>query len=116
LELAKQPNFVVGTPGRLAELCRDGDGSGLYKPNFRKVRFVVLDEADRLLCAKSGFERDVAEVLLQSTTAVAAGEEAAVQDLVVQCDDDEVVEEFGGDGRCGCGEVAVDEGGGEAGW
>mmetsp|Transcript_4944 Transcript_4944/g.10168 ORF Transcript_4944/g.10168 Transcript_4944/m.10168 type:complete len:142 (-) Transcript_4944:1104-1529(-) len=44
------------------------------------------------------------------------GEEAAVQDLVVQCDDDEVVEEFGGDGRCGCGEVAVDEGGGEAGW
>ncbi|KAL7461585.1 hypothetical protein ACHAXS_002005 [Conticribra weissflogii] len=68
LDLAKQPNFVVGTPGRLAELCRDGDGSGLYKPNFKKVRFVVLDEADRLLSAKSGFERDVAEVLLQSTT------------------------------------------------
>jgi len=68
LELMKQPNFVVGTPGRLAELCRDGDGSGLYKPNFKKVKFVILDEADRLLCGGSGFERDVAECLLQSTT------------------------------------------------
>eukprot|EP00579_Thalassiosira_antarctica_P005053 CAMPEP_0201881726 /NCGR_PEP_ID=MMETSP0902-20130614/11941_1 /ASSEMBLY_ACC=CAM_ASM_000551 /TAXON_ID=420261 /ORGANISM="Thalassiosira antarctica, Strain CCMP982" /LENGTH=643 /DNA_ID=CAMNT_0048409989 /DNA_START=42 /DNA_END=1973 /DNA_ORIENTATION=- len=73
LELSKQPNFVVATPGRCAELCRDGGGGGggLYKPNFRKVKFVVLDEADRLLCAKSGFERDVAEILLQSTTTMA---------------------------------------------
>ena len=67
LELSRQPNFVVATPGRLAELCRD-DGSGMYRPNLCKVKFVVLDEADRLLAAKSGFERDVAEVLLQSTT------------------------------------------------
>ena len=65
LELNKQPNFVVGTPGRLAELCR---GDNTYKPNFRKVKFVILDEADRLLCGGSGFERDVAECLLQSTT------------------------------------------------
>lgn len=58
----------------MAELCRDGGGGGgLYKPNFRKIRFVVLDEADRLLCAKSGFERDVAECLLQSTTTMARG-------------------------------------------
>ena len=74
MELGRQPNFVVGTPGRLAELCRgDGVGGGgsMYTPNFKKVRFVVLDEADRLLCAKSGFERDVAEVLLQSTTTMA---------------------------------------------
>jgi ATP-dependent RNA helicase DDX49/DBP8 len=69
LELSRQPMFVVATPGRLAELCRD-DGTGLYRPNFRKVRFVILDEADRLLSAKSGFERDVAEVLLQSTTKI----------------------------------------------
>ncbi|KAL9191406.1 hypothetical protein ACHAXT_001112 [Thalassiosira profunda] len=72
LELGKQPNFVVATPGRCAELCRDGDGGGLYRPNFRKVRFVVLDEADRLLSARSGFERDVAECLLQSTTTMSA--------------------------------------------
>ena len=32
------------------------------------MKYVVLDEADRLLSAKSGFERDVAECLLQSTT------------------------------------------------
>ncbi|EED91976.1 RNA helicase, partial [Thalassiosira pseudonana CCMP1335] len=70
LELSRQPNFCVATPGRLAELCRDGDGGGLYRPNFKKVRFVVLDEADRLLSARSGFERDVAEVLLQSTTKI----------------------------------------------
>ena len=70
LELAQQPNFVVGTPGRVAELCRGGggDGRGMYKPNFTKVKFVVLDEADRLLHPRSGFERDVAEILLQSTT------------------------------------------------
>ena len=68
LELSRQPNFVVATPGRLAELCRDGDGGGHYRPNFRKVKYVVLDEADRLLSARSGFERDVAECLLQSTT------------------------------------------------
>lgn len=73
LELSRQPNFVVGTPGRLAELCRDGNtGGGHYKPNFRKVKYVVLDEADRLLSAKSGFERDVAECLLQSTTTLSS--------------------------------------------
>ena len=69
LELSRQPNFVVGTPGRVAELCRDGvAGGGHYRPNFRKVKYVVLDEADRLLSVRSGFERDVAECLLQSTT------------------------------------------------
>eukprot|EP00985_Skeletonema_marinoi_P023363 scaffold15535_cov80-Skeletonema_marinoi.AAC.1 len=75
LELSRQPNFVVGTPGRLAELCRDGvTGGGHYRPNFRKVKYVVLDEADRLLSARSGFERDVAECLLQSTTAMRVDE------------------------------------------
>lgn len=77
LELSRQPNFVVGTPGRLAELCREGvsgsSGSHYYRPNFRKVKYVVLDEADRLLSAKSGFERDVAECLLQSTTVMREG-------------------------------------------
>jgi superfamily II DNA/RNA helicase len=69
LALSRQPNFVVATPGRLAELCRDGVTSGgHYRPNFRKVKYVVLDEADRLLSPRSGFERDVAECLLQSTT------------------------------------------------
>lgn len=80
LELSRQPNFVVATPGRCAELCRDGvTGGGLYRPNFRKVKFVVLDEADRLLSAKSGFERDVAECLLQSTTTVSRNADGTKQ-------------------------------------
>ncbi len=78
LELDSQPNFVVGTPGRVADLCRGGSsasgsqGRGMYKPNFTKVKFVVLDEADRLLHPRSGFERDVAEIL-QSTTTTTVG-------------------------------------------
>ena len=80
LELSRQPNFVVATPGRCAELCRDGaTGGGLYRPNFRKVKFVVLDEADRLLSAKSGFERDVAECLLQATTTVSRNTDGTKQ-------------------------------------
>ncbi len=55
----RKPHFVVATPGRLAELLR-----GPSPPNLKHVRFLVLDEADRLLTANSGFEKDVAELLL----------------------------------------------------
>mmetsp|Transcript_40620 Transcript_40620/g.44085 ORF Transcript_40620/g.44085 Transcript_40620/m.44085 type:complete len:618 (+) Transcript_40620:80-1933(+) len=55
----RKPHFVVATPGRLAELLR-----GPSPPQLQHVRFLVLDEADRLLTANSGFERDVAELLL----------------------------------------------------
>uniref|UniRef100_A0A7S4AEU3 RNA helicase n=1 Tax=Pseudo-nitzschia australis TaxID=44445 RepID=A0A7S4AEU3_9STRA len=55
----RKPHFVVATPGRLAELLR-----GPSPPNLQHVRFLVLDEADRLLTANSGFEKDVAELLL----------------------------------------------------
>jgi ATP-dependent RNA helicase DDX49/DBP8 len=58
-ELDRKPHFVVATPGRLAELLR-----GPSPPQLKHVRFLVLDEADRLLAANSGFERDVAELLL----------------------------------------------------
>jgi len=56
----KRPHFIVATPGRLAYLLR-----GPSPPNLSRVRFVVLDEADRLL-SPGGFERDVAEILLQT--------------------------------------------------
>ena len=62
-ELERKPHFCIATPGRLAALLR-----GPNPPNLRNVRYVVLDEADRLLAAKSGFERDVAEILLHTTT------------------------------------------------
>ena len=58
-QLDKKPHIVVATPGRLAELLR-----GPNPPFLKHVRYLVLDEADRLLAANSGFERDVAELLL----------------------------------------------------
>jgi ATP-dependent RNA helicase DDX49/DBP8 len=64
LDLSNQrPHFCVATPGRLAELLR-----GPSPPALHNLRFMVLDEADRLLASNSGFERDVAELLLHSST------------------------------------------------
>ena len=57
--LDKRPHFCVATPGRLAELLR-----GPRPPRLSHLRYLVLDEADRLLASHSGFERDVAELLL----------------------------------------------------
>ena len=58
----KKPHFCIATPGRLAAILR-----GSNPPPLKNVRYVVLDEADRILMAKSGFERDVAEILLHTT-------------------------------------------------
>ncbi|XP_039558420.1 probable ATP-dependent RNA helicase DDX49 [Passer montanus] len=44
LALARRPHVVVATPGRLADHLRSGTGLGLAR-----LRFLVLDEADRLL-------------------------------------------------------------------
>jgi ATP-dependent RNA helicase DDX49/DBP8 len=63
-ELDRRPHFCVATPGRLAELLR-----GPSPPRLQYVRYMVLDEADRLLASNSGFERDVAELLLHCTSA-----------------------------------------------
>jgi ATP-dependent RNA helicase DDX49/DBP8 len=62
--LDRKPHFVVATPGRLAELLR-----GPNPPRLHHVRYLVLDEADRLLVANSGFGRDVAELLLHCNRA-----------------------------------------------
>ena len=66
-QLAHSPNphFVVATPGRLAALLRGPPP----RPRLRHCRYLVLDEADRLLAADGncGFERDVAELLLHTT-------------------------------------------------
>lgn len=58
-QLQARPHFCVATPGRLAELLR-----GPAPPNVKQLRYMVLDEADRLLTSHSGFEKDVAEILL----------------------------------------------------
>lgn len=53
------PHVCVATPGRFATLLR-----GPRPPRLSACRYLVLDEADRLLVPASGFERDVAEVVL----------------------------------------------------
>jgi ATP-dependent RNA helicase DDX49/DBP8 len=57
------PHFCVATPGRLALLLR-----GPRPPRLQHARFLVLDEADRLLAPGSGFEKDVAELMLHVST------------------------------------------------
>jgi ATP-dependent RNA helicase DDX49/DBP8 len=69
-ELDRRPHFCVATPGRLAELLR-----GPSPPRLKNIRYMVLDEADRLLAANSGFERDVAELLLHCTNDKRPGRE-----------------------------------------
>src|SRR5688572_3180931 len=53
--LAHEPHVVVGTPGRILDLC----GKGALK--FDALQTVVLDEADRML--DMGFLDDVSAIL-----------------------------------------------------
>ena len=57
LELAQRPHVVVATPGRLADHLRSSS-SALA---LRRLRFIVMDEADRLL--ELGFQSDLEEIL-----------------------------------------------------
>ncbi|KAI5465655.1 P-loop containing nucleoside triphosphate hydrolase protein [Mariannaea sp. PMI_226] len=47
LELARRPHIVIATPGRLADHIRTSGEDTIC--GLRRVRYVVLDEADRLL-------------------------------------------------------------------
>ncbi|KAK8233514.1 P-loop containing nucleoside triphosphate hydrolase protein [Phyllosticta capitalensis] len=51
-------DIVIGTPGRLWEVI--GQGRGLLK-RFKKIRFLVVDEADRLL--SEGHFKEVEEIM-----------------------------------------------------
>jgi ATP-dependent RNA helicase DDX49/DBP8 len=62
-ELSNKPHICIATPGRLGALLR-----GPNPPVLKNIKYVVLDEADRLLNANSGFQGDIAEVLLHGTT------------------------------------------------
>ena len=57
LELAKRPHVVIGTPGRLADHLRSS-GTAVV---LRNARFLVIDEADRLL--ELGFSADVGAIV-----------------------------------------------------
>jgi hypothetical protein len=55
-ELNKRPHFVVSTPGRLADLMTSSSDC----VHFRKLRYLVLDEADRLL--EQGFSEHLTAI------------------------------------------------------
>lgn len=54
-QLGRKPHFVVGTPGRVLDFMRRG------VMNLAGVRFVVLDEVDRML--DIGFREDIGAIL-----------------------------------------------------
>ncbi|GBG87397.1 hypothetical protein CBR_g45454 [Chara braunii] len=56
IALAKRPHIVVGTPGRLVDHLSNTKGF-----NIRTVKYLVLDEADRLL--NMDFEKEIDEIL-----------------------------------------------------
>ena len=57
LQLAERPHIVIGTPGRLADHLRSS-GTAAY---MRSTRFLIIDEADRLL--ELGFSSDLTDIL-----------------------------------------------------
>ncbi|KAF7533138.1 hypothetical protein G7Z17_g13557 [Cylindrodendrum hubeiense] len=63
IELAQRPHVVIATPGRLADHIRTSGEDTIC--GLRRVRFVVLDEADRLLngTGKGSMLPDVEECL-----------------------------------------------------
>ncbi|KAL5272170.1 hypothetical protein ACHWQZ_G000409 [Mnemiopsis leidyi] len=65
IELSRTPHIVIATPGRLADHINSGDGLKL-----KKVKFLVLDEADRLLepCFQSDLGAVFAELPKQRQT------------------------------------------------
>ena len=65
LSLATRPHIVIATPGRLADHIRSS-GEDTYC-GLRRVKFVVLDEADRLLT--DSFANDLEECLSVVPTA-----------------------------------------------
>lgn len=60
-ELGEGPEIIVATPGRLMDFAERGD------LHFRNVRFIVLDEVDRML--DIGFRDDIRRILGQVRTA-----------------------------------------------
>lgn len=52
IELSKRPHVVIATPGRLADHIQNSGEDTIC--GLRRVRFVVLDEADRLLASGPG--------------------------------------------------------------
>eukprot|EP00467_Chlorarachnion_reptans_P007952 CAMPEP_0114521558 /NCGR_PEP_ID=MMETSP0109-20121206/20247_1 /TAXON_ID=29199 /ORGANISM="Chlorarachnion reptans, Strain CCCM449" /LENGTH=780 /DNA_ID=CAMNT_0001702665 /DNA_START=142 /DNA_END=2484 /DNA_ORIENTATION=- len=72
--LSKRPQVVIGTPGRIWELMSGGNE---HLTELKGLRFLVLDEADRML--EKGHFRDLNTIihLIKSQTKVKAGGDGA---------------------------------------
>lgn len=60
LELNKRPHIIVGTPGRIADLITSSNFE------FKRIQFLVFDEADRLVDPKGSFMRSEIPTVLES--------------------------------------------------
>ena len=47
VSLAQRPHIIIATPGRLCDLIKSSSSEGQW--NLSRIKFLVLDEADRLL-------------------------------------------------------------------
>lgn len=56
IALAKRPHIIIATPGRLLDHLRNTKGF-----NLRTLKFLVIDEADRMLSLD--FEKEIQEIL-----------------------------------------------------
>ena len=56
-ELQKSPEIVIATPGRLIDMLESG------KTNLKRVTYLVMDEADRML--DMGFEPQIRKIVDQ---------------------------------------------------
>ncbi len=57
VELSQKPHIIVATPGRLVDHIQSSSNA----IHFKRIKFLVLDEADRLL--DKGFEQDLKAIL-----------------------------------------------------
>jgi len=60
--LEKKPSVIVGTPGRLWEVFNSPEGKDLeLADSMKRIQFLVLDEADRLL--QDGHFKEIEQIL-----------------------------------------------------
>lgn len=57
--LDSRPHILIATPGRLAYMLE----SAAAQRNFRRMKYLVLDEADRLLCGDPEFNKQLTMIL-----------------------------------------------------
>ncbi|EME88242.1 uncharacterized protein MYCFIDRAFT_159470 [Pseudocercospora fijiensis CIRAD86] len=69
IELSKRPHVVIATPGRLADHVETSGEDTIH--GLKKCRFVVLDEADRLLASGKGSMLPAVETCLDALPSAA---------------------------------------------